>query len=181
MTLTSNVRLLRRFNLGNYEHVEGSVEIVVAQGDEAAAFGHLAGILTVENLTTPRAVTIDAPVRAEVKATPGAAETAQAPRRGRPPKAKEEPAAPAEPAPAADPFAAEPAPAAPAVDPFADDTPAPAPFDPAAATKALVAACAADPAKQQTLLAWLHGTAKKQRIRDLTPDELQACVQAVIG
>jgi hypothetical protein len=179
MTLTSTVKLLRRFNLGNYEHVEGVVEIVVAQGDEQAAFGHLAGILTVENLTTPRAVTIDAPVRAEVKATPAAAETVQAPRRGRPPKAKEEPA-PAEPALAADPFAAE-EPPAPAVDPFADDTPAPAPFDPAAATKALVAACAADPTKQQTLLAWLHGTAKKQRIRDLTPDELQACVQAVIG
>lgn len=186
MSFTSTVRLTRRFNLGNFEHVEGSVEIVVAEGDERAAFGHLAAIMSLENLTTPRAVQITtAPVRAEINATPGAAETVQPPRRGRPPKAKE-PAA--DPQPSADPFggpapAAEPQPAPapePVVDPFEEAAPAPEPFDPAAATKRLVAACAGDDSKQKALLAWLREEGK-QRIRDLTPDRLQACVQAVLG
>lgn len=173
---TSTVRLNRRFNLGNYEHVEGTVEIIVAQGDEQAAFGHLAGILSLDNLTTPRAVQIaDPPVRAEIKATPGAAEVVQPPRRGRPPKAKEPAVAPAAPPPA-DPFE-EPTPE-PAADPFGEPTPEP--FDPVEATKRLTAACTTDAGKQKALLAWLHAEGK-QRIRDLTPDRLQACVQAVLG
>ena len=148
MTVTINVTLLRRHNLGNYEHVEGSITVGAAVEDgqdvaEAAARlqQQIIPLLSVDALTKAQAKASKTPKAATAKVT-----------------------APAEATPEEEAVRKVVAEAPPAEEP----KPSGSSISVADARKAIQQACITDPAKSGQLVALLH-EAGLTRFKDL-PD-----------
>ena len=206
MSDTLSVTITRKHNLGNYEHVEGSITLATVipddRGmDEAIDFiqGVIRPYLTQESLLRG---TANAPkAQVEVRTTEGAAEAAEQPAKRTRAKAEkpavrgagraaeeartaaEEARSAAE---AADPLADIAVPEEPqeaAVDPFADEEPAavaPPTLTPAEMRKAITLACASDPKVQAKVVEHLHasGFAKFKDVPDEKLGEYLRIVKA---
>lgn len=178
MSDTLSVTIMRRHNLGNYEHVEGSITLATVIPDDRGmdeAIEHIQGVirpyLTQESLLRG---TANAPkARIEVKTNAAAESEPEAPKRTRTKtekpavrgagRAAEEARTAAE---AVDPLADEPA-----ADPFADEPAAPVEptLTPAEMRKEITVACAGDPKVQAKVVEHLHASGLA-KFRDV-PDE----------
>lgn len=199
MSDTLSVTITRRHNLGNFEHVEGSITLAtgIPEGAEPAEFVAMTQALIRPYLSQDallRGATPTPKARIEVRTTEGAAEAAEAAEapakrtriktekpavRGAG-RAAEEARSAAE---AADPLAdiAPPEePAQPADDPFADEPAVEPTQTPAEMRKAITLACASDPKVQAKVVEHLHasGLAKFKDVPDEKIGEYLRIVKA---